>query len=96
MNAETLAALRGSIAKWQAIVDGTGEDNGAENCPLCQMFRTDKNLCTGCPVAEKTGRPFCWGSPYRDFVESESDKDALIAAKAELAFLQSLLPEAEK
>src|SRR5262245_41236356 len=33
MDDETLEALNGSIAKWQAIVGGTGEDEGAENCP---------------------------------------------------------------
>jgi hypothetical protein len=38
MDEKTLEALKGSIRKWEAIVDGTGEDDGADNCPLCHMF----------------------------------------------------------
>jgi len=38
MDAETMAALKGSIAKWEAIVAGAGKDFGASNCPLCRKF----------------------------------------------------------
>ena len=38
MKSKTLEALKGSIEKWERIVDGTGVDNRADNCPLCQLF----------------------------------------------------------
>lgn len=70
----SLTALRGSIAKWQAIVDGTGGDWGTENCPLCVLFYdcTDEPEdhengpinCSGCPVSAHTGASDCIGSPY--------------------------------
>jgi len=39
MDEKTLAALRGSISKWEGIVAGTMQDSGASNCPLCKKFR---------------------------------------------------------
>lgn len=72
MEPATLAALRGSIAKWRAIVDGTGADHGTSNCPLCQMFYDsdeyddEGNLrdCIGCPVYDHTGEDNCCGTPF--------------------------------
>jgi len=101
MPARTLRALKGSIAKWEAIVAGTGEDLGVKNCPLCQEFPDID--CTGCPVRERTGQPFCGGSPYQQW-DDETDRaetrraatPRLVAlAQAELDFLRSLLPEGE-
>ena len=103
MAAETLEALRGSIAKWEHIVDGTGLQLGPDNCPLCLRFNPMKNPsalsgCADCPVAQKTGRPVCEGTPYDDYSEAEEsdDDDAEermeFHAKAELDFLKSLLP----
>lgn len=73
MNKATLKALKGSVAKWEAIVAGTGEDQGNINCPLCQKFNNDKTPmdteCDGCPVSEATGRRFCGGTPYSRWVE---------------------------
>lgn len=93
MPAATLEALRGSIAKWEAIVSGTGTDEGAENCALCRLFHTDYREdgglgCHGCPVRARTGRPLCMGSPYDDCHESPTEEQA----QAELDFLKSLLP----
>jgi hypothetical protein len=62
MDKKTRNALRGSIAKWQAIVDGDGTDEGWRNCPLCIKFYNKG--CKGCPVAENTGRQHCSESPY--------------------------------
>ena len=103
MTDETRKALEGSIAKWQAIVDGTGENQGPQNCPLCWMFRDDE--CRGCPVRERSGRHYCYGTPYTSFedldiaaLECQDDdvRKALlvqrgVAAQAELDFLKSLL-----
>lgn len=65
MNAKTLKALRGSIAKWQRIVAGDGVDEGAENCALCALFIDAE--CVGCPVSKNTGMDGCIGSPYVEF-----------------------------
>lgn len=112
MDAKTLEALKGSIAKWEKIVAGTGTDGGCGNCPLCQAFNPEdaaaEDECKGCPVAGKTGQTWCDGSPYtllwgaikpaynRDFSGYVHTPASLAAAKAELDFLRSLLPEASK
>lgn len=73
MDASTLEALRGSIAKWEAIIDGTGVDRGRENCPLCQKFHPFPDTspytqwCRGCPVRQKTGLSGCEGTPYQEY-----------------------------
>lgn len=103
MDDKTLEALKGSIAKWEGILVGTTEDHGTDNCPLCQLFYcSGQAYCIGCPVNDKTGLTFCGGSPYADFEECEvefsgkiKNDDHRIIAKAELAFLQSLLPQKE-
>lgn len=66
MTKRTLKALKGSIAKWETIVAGTGVDEGGENCPLCKMFVLNpaRESCEGCPVMNRTGRDDCVGSPY--------------------------------
>lgn len=90
MNAETLTALRGSIAKWRAIVAGTGINRGPSDCPLCKLFFFVRR-CVGCPVFERTGETGCGGTPYSDYEKNGE----LEVAKAELDFLISLLPEGE-
>lgn len=94
----TLAALRGSIAKWRDIVAGTAEDKGNENCPLCSLFLS-KN-CTGCPVSVASGQVHCWGTPYQKWCavigytkqRYAYNATSRAAAQAELDFLRSLLP----
>lgn len=94
MDAKTLKALRGSIAKWQAIVNGTGEDMGINNCPLCKLFHRDG--CIGCPVMNKTGYPYCSKTPYDTFEILDPDSPEKKAASVvELEFLKSLLPSGE-
>lgn len=95
MDADTLKALQGSIEKWEAIVAGTGEDKGAKNCPLCQMFHPDyvepetfAESCNGCPVKDRTKQDGCNGSPYMEFCEDATTENA----QKELDFLKSLLP----
>lgn len=108
MDEKTLTALRGSIAKWRAIVDGTGTDDGPRNCPLCKMFllgrdgmifSRDSDRCKGCPIPEKTGHISCDDTPYWPYVEAEEngaeDSELRKLAQAELDFLISLLPEGE-
>ena len=93
--AETRTALEGSIAKWQSIVEGTGKDNGAQNCPLCQLFYYKLDTCKGCPVMDRTGQTTCLGSPYAEWAfarKNHSDNHVRTAiARKELAFLKGLL-----
>ena len=93
MDSRTLAALRGSIAKWQAIVAGTIEDEGRYNCPLCLRFFDD--YCHGCPVRIDTDKLGCEGTPYEDYTASYEPAHQKKAAEAEVAYLISLLPEGE-
>lgn len=94
MSATTLRALRGSIRKWQSIVDGTGPDNGSNNCPLCQRYLATE--CKSCPVALRVGNTNCRGTPYSAWLRVKYGDDSRKRkrrAKAELDFLISLLPE---
>lgn len=97
MNARTLKALKGSIAKWKAIVAGTGFDRGPANCDLCALF-WQHGFCRGCPVMERTGCSQCAGTPYDQWLaanghgETADTQARKKAARAELAFLKSLLP----
>jgi hypothetical protein len=101
MNPETLAALKGSIEKWRKIVEEAGEDEGASNCPLCQLlWPRNHGSCLGCPVQAASGRYYCKGTPYeewseRDFVSAVEEDGSMKLACAELAFLRSLLPKEE-
>ena len=105
MDARTLKALKGSIAKWEGVVAGTTQGKGGDNCPLCKIFAADKPLeyqCAGCPVFSRSGYRWCHATPYIAFAEScnsegmASTSPARQAARAELAFLKSLLPEPKK
>ncbi len=87
MNRKTLEALQGSIRKWEAIVDGSGIDQGEINCPLCRVFNTATG-CDGCPVFEKTAKHFCADSPYDRYCDHPTKRNA----QAELNFLRKLLP----
>lgn len=101
MDARTLRALKGSIRKWQRIVAGTGADRGTDNCPLCAEFLVGLKCCVGCPVREATALPGCVGTPYQKWGQlfghaypfRATSKKKIAAAKAELKFLQSLLPK---
>jgi hypothetical protein len=97
---EVRQAIDGSIAKWQAIVDGTGSDQGVWNCPLCGLFYEYK--CFGCPISTFAQASSCDNTPYRKrwaklFTVFEQGTqmyadtpERLKAAKAELAFLEEL------
>ena len=94
MNNETLKALKGSIAKWQCIVDGVIVNEGIDNCPLCQLFFDPFiDCCSGCPVFEKTNYFICLNTPYRFYVRAVNKSERIIQAKSERDFLISLLPK---
>lgn len=57
-------ALEKSILKWEAIAEGEGEDNGRDNCSLCELYRTFMITCKFCPVKLKTKNSGCRDTPY--------------------------------
>ena len=104
MDAKTLEALKASIAKWERNAEAdraTSYRTSPSDCPLCDLFFREE--CQGCPVSERTGRSKCDGTPYDDAhrakvrwywgVFSEAEQYAHAAARDEVAFLKSLLPE---
>ena len=100
MDKETLKALRGSISKWRAIAAGRKKDQGWENCPLCIKFlHNSEDICSGCPVSAKTHSAGCRGTPYERWeelgglTEKATTTRLVRAAKAEVRFLESLLPK---
>jgi len=92
-----MKALAGSVRKWERIIAGKDRDQGVANCPLCKIF-WERRLCAGCPVAEKTGKSSCDGSPYTKFVKAcgynaypePTAKRFKQLANAELRFLRKL------
>ena len=104
MDAKTLEALKASIAKWERNAEAKtpGEYKiGEEDCPLCVMFKIWPDECEGCPVFERTGIKSCRGTPYVQAATARRDwrcgyvtaDRARAAARDEVAFLKSLLPE---
>ena len=95
MDKDTAEKLEGSIVKWEGIVDGTVENDGPRNCPLCQKFAHAGmplgERCNGCPVMERTGQRGCNGSPYVYYIAGQPS--ATKAAQEELDFLKSLRDE---
>ena len=105
MNAKTLKALKGSIAKWQAVVAGKGADEGGNNCPLCQMFFVGVPIserCIGCPVAKRAKTIGCYKTPWQEWAAHQDEtgyartQKQKRLARAELRFLKSLLPRKRK
>ena len=54
-------ALAASIKKWEKILDGTGVDQGARNCPLCLE---DNQNCGECIIGSNRDNVACAGTPY--------------------------------
>ena len=89
---EQKKALRGSIRKWTKIVNGTGVDEGPDNCPCCKKWYENDD-CSGCPIREFTGKDGCGGTPYdlyNDRVESPLFPFQYDASVSELNFLRAV------
>ena len=86
MNKETLKALKASIKHWQ--IDPA--PMWATDCALCIRFpyNCGKDITRTaeiCPVSKQTERMHCGGTPY-------TSEPTIIERRAEIKFLQSLLP----
>ena len=106
-------ALLLSIEKWQFISNyyESGEiellsDGGILTCGCCMLFfnPNGRRNCENCPIYNKTGKQFCWSTPYDSYAEIVDNYDCeekrdfdveeiLKHAKAELKFLQDLYKE---
>ena len=110
MNKETLGAAHGGIKKWNKVVQKTsGVDKGWTDCPLCDLYYHKDEQCVGCPIDKKTGNG-CRETPYvtwtihqrndhnkrQDLSRTPYCKECMRLAKAERAFLISLLPKKER
>ena len=75
MNKKTLKALKGSIKKWEKIVNSTRAlDKGTDNCPLCKIFYDFITFCEECPVKEKTKIECCKLTPYTEWADHFEEK----------------------
>ena len=103
MERKTLNALKKSIKHWElnARRKAANAVIGPSSCALCRLFNNDgtpgDDLCRGCPVYARTGYVFCLGTPFLKAHEARYCGDTAwrAAARKEVAFLKSLLPEAE-
>ena len=108
MQPETLTALKESIAHWERMESGTSSDLEAPNgdhCALCHKFCAlyeegddEREDCVGCPIKEHTNESGCNGTPFYDARDAwhaygESSPEFKAAARIQIAFLKSLLPE---
>ena len=108
MNPDTLSALQGAILKWEHVVDGTGPECGAVNCPLCQAINPG---CEGCAVDDATGEGcgndefMSWMDHIYEHPDTEKSTwaefyvqcpECKTLAQAELDFLKSMLPKEEQ
>ena len=92
-------ALDVSIQKWK-IIDALYRkhhfdfvsDGAGFTCGLCVKYADIPSVppCHGCPVQERTGRPWCSGSPYREYTSVMDSEDKARAAQDEIKFLESL------
>ena len=112
MPPKTLTALKASIRHWRENASAEYWDDvsiGPGACALCEKFHPHEvPPCVGCPVAERTGQPYCIGTPYEaaeraadawgDYRYKTAVESRAVwreAAQAELDFLISLLPAGE-
>ena len=99
-NLGLITRLMLSVAKWEFVVRAVTEnptnliiDGAVATCALCDAFHpmgsnhSGDGECRGCPIKEYTGMATCVGTPYETWEKTGS----LLAAEAELGFLQMLL-----
>lgn len=98
------AALRGSLKKWEAIVEGLKSarithviEKGAEDCQCCVEFLKDN--CRECPIALYVDSNHCGNTPYPDWdriIDSTQARDGFdLIDKADLK-AHGLLVDARK
>lgn len=101
MDEKTREALEGSIKKWENIAYNGAENQGSDDCALCDLYNTGHiPICSGCPIKLVAGNPYCIGTPYSKWINHQlyvhrnahtvmCEKCVQIAEK-EIDFLKSL------
>ena len=72
---DNIKLIQESIAKWEAIRDGKGVDQGHYNCPLCHEYYYRR--CAGCPIQEHTGEMYCIDTPYDKWANHHNEHHLL-------------------
>lgn len=63
--------LAEGMGKFARIREGSGNDEGPDNCALCEEY-FDDGKCNGCPIMDKTGLVRCLDTPYPAWEEHQS------------------------
>jgi hypothetical protein len=74
-----ISIMEASVRKWDRIIAGKSSDGGVLDCPPCRLFYI--LVCTGCPIAEYTGKKFCKGSPYGRWYWHQNDDHGYMIKK---------------
>lgn len=74
-----ISIMEASVRKWDRIIAGKSSDGGVLDCPPCRIFYI--LVCTGCPIAEYTGKKFCKGSPYGRWYWHQNDDHGYMIKK---------------
>ncbi len=99
-------ALKKKTITWANICSGHNNIKG--DCNLCDMFLF-LNDCRLCPVMNKTGEPYCIGTPFDDWKKHQKNahginvesglivkcKECVKLAKKQYDFVSMLLHEKE-
>jgi len=93
--------IKGSIKKWESVVEGKVKGADIYNCPLCVEYQVGREYkCVACPIYCKTERKYCKNTPfdaYCDILYKEVGSESTVqAATEELNFLKELLHEYEE
>lgn len=83
MTPQVTEALEASIAKWEENLLAKHPLDvkvGWSDCALCHLFHWEATsqfvfeaTCVSCPVFEKTGQTFCYGSPYKEVLSKRME-----------------------
>ena len=71
--------MEASVRKWNRIIAGESSDGGVLDCPPCRIYYL--LVCTGCPIADYTGKKFCRKSPYIDWYWHQNDAHGFLKKK---------------
>ena len=109
MPKKTLTALCESIEHWKRMRrlrtkeqrDDSTERPDRKSCALCGLFNKfdSASACRGCPVKKHTGAQYCEYSPFSRASWAFAFGSERVWRRwcdAEIAFLESLLPETFK
>jgi hypothetical protein len=102
---EGVSPIELSILKWELVREGYFDGTYGSTCALCSKyynyFSEIDGSCDTCPIRKKTEQRYCRGTPYSDYIFSNTDeyevafpdKDLLQIIDREIDFLKELRRE---